>query len=70
MKTVLSALVGTIAATARAATQTGHVTDSALFAWWWATTAVADHKVHVPHPSRQRQVMKRVLRVSFTPPRR
>ena len=41
--------MGTIAATARAATQTGHVTDSALFAWWWTTTATADHKVSSRH---------------------
>jgi len=41
--------VGTIAATARAATQTGHVTDSALFEWWCATTATADHKVSSRH---------------------
>jgi len=37
------------AATARAATQTGHVTDSALLAWWCATTAAADHKVSSRH---------------------
>jgi len=49
MKTGLSALVGTITATARAATQTGQVTDSALFAWWCATTATADHKVSSRH---------------------
>jgi len=49
METGLSELVGTIAATARAATQTGHVSDSALFAWWCATTATADHKVSNRH---------------------
>ncbi|MGO9441030.1 MAG: hypothetical protein ACLPXM_10840 [Terriglobales bacterium] len=41
--------MGTIAATARAAAQTGHVTDSALFEWRCATTATADHKVSSRH---------------------
>ena len=42
-------LVGTIAATARAATQTEQVSDSALLVWWWATTATADPKVSSRH---------------------
>lgn len=39
----------TIAAGARATTQTGQVCDSALLAWWWATAAAAIHTVSSRH---------------------
>ena len=48
-KTGLGPLAVVVAAGVRATTQTGHVRDSALFAWWCATTATADHKVSTRH---------------------
>ena len=39
----------TVAATARAATHTGQVNDSAPLACWCVTTATADHKVSSRH---------------------
>jgi len=38
-----------MATTALAATQTGHVADSASFAWWCVTVAAADHSVSSRH---------------------
>jgi len=64
-KTGLGLPTAVRAAGARATTQTGQVCDSALLAWWCATTAAAVHTVSSRHSSPANFVSERIPRKKF-----